>query len=112
MTRGQLSRILVNAAPAFHQRGLALVTGRYLAGLPGRRIIARFEVKGDDWQVEEAVVLGAGPPTEYDLHTSGKYNFWFRPFGSMRVIEESEKFIEITAEPRAAAGGGYKFGTS
>ena len=95
MAGGLLSRVLVEAALAVPQRGIVLVAGRYLAGAPGRRFIARSEEKGDDWQVEEAVVFGTGAPTEYELHTDAKYNFLFRPLGSMRPIGQGEEFIGI-----------------
>ena len=115
MTEGQLSRILVNVAATVPQRGLVLVMGQYLAGTRGRRFTGRSEVKGDDWQVEEMVIFGVGPPTAYDLHTDGMYAFSFRPCGSLRVIEEGEKFVEVVevaAEPRDAADGGRKYGSS
>jgi|GEM_PF-5419435 len=95
MPNEPLVRIRVNAAAVIQQRGLVLVAGQLLAGRLGRKFIARSTSKSDDWQVEEAIVFGTGPPTAYDLHEDGKYNFSFRPVKNIRPIDEGEDFTEV-----------------
>jgi hypothetical protein len=88
-------RIRVNAAAVIQQRGLVLVAGQLLAGSLGRKFVARSTSKGDEWQVEEAIVFGTGPPTAYDLHEDGKCSFSFKPVKTIRAIDEGEEFTEV-----------------
>ncbi len=90
-----LVRIRVNAALVIQQRELVLVAGTLLEGRLGRKFIARSMAMGDDWQVEEALVFGTGPPSAYDLHEDGKYHFSFRPVKSIRAIDDGEEFTEV-----------------
>ncbi len=87
-------RICVNTAVVIQQREVVLVAGQLLGGTLSRRFCARSTSKGDNWQVEEALVFGAGPPTDYDLHADGKYTFSFHPLDRMRPIEDGEEFME------------------
>jgi hypothetical protein len=95
MPNESLVRIRVNAAAVIQQRGFVLVAGQLLAGSLGRKFVARSTSKGDEWQVEEAIVFGTGLPTAYDLHEDGKYSFSFRPVMIIRAIDEGEEFTEV-----------------
>ncbi len=95
MQNEPLVRIRVNVAAVIQQRELVLVAGTLLEGCLGRKFIARSTSRGDDWQVEESLVFGTGPPSAYDLHEDGKYHFSFRPVKSIRAIEDGEEFTEV-----------------
>jgi hypothetical protein len=95
MPNEPLVRIRVNASAVIQQRGLVLVAGQLVAGRLERKVIARSISKGDDWEVEEAIVFGTGPPSAYDLHEDGKYSFSFRPVKTIRAIDEGEEFTEV-----------------
>ena len=95
MPNEPLVRIRVNVAAVIQQRELVLVAGTLVEGRLGKKFIARSTSIGDDWQVEEAVVFGTGPPSAYDLHEDGKYHFSFRPVKSIRAIDDGEEFTEV-----------------
>ncbi len=98
MSDEPVTRIRVVAATVIRPRGFVCVAGQMLAGALRGKTIVRSTKKGDDWQVEEAMVFGVGPPTAYDLHEEGKYNLIFRPVAHLRVIEEGEEFVAVPSQ--------------
>ena len=98
MSNEPLVRIRVNVAFVIQQREMVLIAGTLLQGRLGRKFIARSTSIGDDWEVEQALVFGTGPPSAYDLHEDGKYHFSFRPVKRIRAIEDGEEFTEIESQ--------------
>lgn len=88
------TRIRVSTAVMIQGRGQLLAAGQLLAGRIDRKLVVRSTSIGDDWEVEQAVVLGAGPPTPYDTHDDGKYSLTFRPLDQIRPIDDGEEFTD------------------